>query len=109
MIATLRDNAPSICPATETDWIDGVAAAHHALAAVAAGMATITDALPTIRAAQSSCVFAAEEWRTSAPGNADVLTLCGRLPQALETAIEFVTAGGDPARLDAVITAALHN
>ena len=109
MIAKLRENAPSICPATETEWAEGLAAAHHALAAVAAGTVTVADAIPTIRAAQASCVFAAEEWRTAAPGNADVLTLCGRLPQALETAIEFVTAGGDPARLDAVLTAALHN
>ena len=109
MIATLRENAPSICPESHEHWIDGMAAAHAAIEAIGAGTVTVADAIPTIRAAQASCVFAAEEWRTAAPGNADVLTLCGRLPQALETAIEFVTAGGDPARLDAVLTAALHN
>ncbi len=104
MIATLRDNAPSICPESHENWIDGMAAAHHALAAVAAGTVAVDDAMPTIRAAQASCIFASENWRTHAGVQPSAIGFLGRWPQVAEAAIEFAGAGCDADELADFLT-----
>ena len=104
MIATLPEISPSICSANHDEWISTMAAAHAAIEGIGAGTVTLDDAIPTIRAAQASCIFASENWRTQTGVQLSAISFCGVWPQVAEAAIEFARGGCDADELAAFIS-----
>jgi hypothetical protein len=103
-IATLENSCLSIWPANHAEWISTMAAAHAAIEAIGEGTVTVDDAMPTIRAAQASCIFASENWRTQTGVQPSAITFCGIWPQVAEAAIDYARCGCSADELAAFIS-----